>query len=179
MNLRSAAAKLFGLENDEVLIECLKGGVGEAGGAVEDCAAEEDHIEPLDERPAGKAVEDCLLMDASGVKVGVAQCGDERWVLQALVADDQLGLHGGVEIVLLDPTSDAFGEWEVIERIAQLSDGAVDLEDLVDGAGVAGALGTDEANVEGRDLGVLEPGVEEEVAAAHTKRCGLIRGSKS
>ena len=67
----------------------------------------------------------------------------------------------------------------MIERIAELGDGAVDLEDLVDGPGVAGAFGTDETDVEGRDLGVLEPGVEEEVAAAYAKCCGLTGGRKS
>ena len=81
--------------------------------------------------------------------------------------------------MLLDPASDAFGEREVIERIAELGNGTIDLEDLVDGAGVAGAFGTDEADVVGRDLGVLEPGVEEEVAAAHAKCCGLTGGCKS
>ena len=67
--------------------------------------------------------------------------------------------------MLLDPASDAFGEWEVVERVAEFGDWAVDLEDLVDGAGVADALGADEADVEGRYLRVLEPGVEEEVPA--------------
>ncbi len=149
MSLCSAAAKLFGLEDDEVLVEGLQGGVGEAGGAVEDGAAEEDHVEPLEERTAGEAVEDGLLVEAAGVEVRVAEGGDERGVLQALAADDQLGFHGGVEVVLLDPAGDAFGEGEVIEGIAEFGDGAVDLEDLVDGAGVAGALGADETDVEG------------------------------
>ena len=94
MSLYSAATKLFGLEDDEVLVEGLQGGVGEAGGAVEDRAAKEDHVEPLDERAAGKAVEDGLLMEAAGVEVRVAKGCNERWILQALVADDQLGLHG-------------------------------------------------------------------------------------
>jgi hypothetical protein len=81
--------------------------------------------------------------------------------------------------VLLDPASDAFREREVIERIAEFGNRAIDLEDLVDGAGVAGAFGTDEADVEGRDLGVLEPCVEEEVAAAHAECCGLTGSRKS
>jgi hypothetical protein len=93
VSLCSAAAKLFGLEDDEVLVEGLQGGVSEPGGAVEDCSAKKDHVEPLDERAAGKAVEDGLLVEAAGVEVGVAECGDERWVLKALIADDQLGLH--------------------------------------------------------------------------------------
>jgi len=66
----------------------------------------------------------------------------------------------------------------VIERIAELGDGAVDLEDLVDGPGVAGAFGTDETDVEGRDLGVLEPGVEEKVTTTYAKCCGLVGGRK-
>ena len=94
MSLCSAATKLFGLEDDEVFVESLKGSVGEAGGAVEDGAAKEDHVEPLDERPAGKTIEDGLLVESARVKVGSAEGCDERWVLQALVADDQLGLHG-------------------------------------------------------------------------------------
>jgi len=94
VSLCSATAKLLGLEDDEVLVEGLQGGVGEAGGTVEDRAAKEDHVEPLDERTAGKAVEDGLLVAATGVEVRVAEGCDERWVLQALVADDQLGFHG-------------------------------------------------------------------------------------
>jgi len=54
----------------------------------------------------------------------------------------------------------------VVERVAETADGAVDLEDFVDGASVVGAFGADETDVEGRDLGVLEPGAEEMVAAA-------------
>jgi hypothetical protein len=54
----------------------------------------------------------------------------------------------------------------MVEGIAEVADEAVDLEDFVDGAGVVDAFRTDEANVEGRDLGVLEPGAEEMVAAA-------------
>ena len=81
--------------------------------------------------------------------------------------------------MLLDPARDPFGEGIVVERVAEFGDGAIDLEDLVDGAGVAGAFGTDEADVEGRDLGVLEPGIEEEVAAADAKCCCLTGGRKS
>jgi hypothetical protein len=67
--------------------------------------------------------------------------------------------------VLLDPLGDAFGEGEVVERIAEAADDAFDLEDFVDGAGVVDAFGADEADVEGRDLGVLEPGAEEMVSS--------------
>ena len=76
MSLRSAAAKLFSLEDDEVLVEGLQGGIGEAGGAVEDGAAEEDHVHPLEEWASWEAVEDGLLVEAAGVEVGVAECGD-------------------------------------------------------------------------------------------------------
>jgi hypothetical protein len=69
-------------------------------------------------------------------------------------------------VVLLYPAGDAFGEGVVVERVTELGYGAVDLEDLVDGTGVARAFGADQADIEGRDLGILEPGVEEEVAAA-------------
>ena len=51
----------------------------------------------------------------------------------------------------------------------EVGDRAGELEMLVDGAGVAGALGADEAEIKGRELGVFEPGVEEEVAAAEAK----------
>ncbi len=67
--------------------------------------------------------------------------------------------------MLLDPAGDALGEGVMVERVAEFGDWAIDFEDLVDGAGVAGALGADEADVEGGYLCVLEPGVEEEVAA--------------
>ena len=42
MNLCAAATKLSGLEDDEVFVEGLQGGVRDASGAVEDGAAEED-----------------------------------------------------------------------------------------------------------------------------------------
>ena len=72
----SAAAELSGLEDDEVLVEGLQGGVRDASGAVEDGAAEEDHVQPLEEGASGEAVEDGLLVEASGVEVGVAEGGD-------------------------------------------------------------------------------------------------------
>ena len=144
-----AGAKLFGLEDDEVLVKGLESSVGEACGTVENSSAEEDHIEPLEERATGEAVEDGLLVEAARVEVGVAQGGDERWILQALIADDELGLHGGVEVVLLDPAGDAFGEGVVIERVAEFGYGAVDFENFIDSSGVAGVLGAYEADVEG------------------------------
>ena len=64
----------------------------------------------------------------------------------------------------------------MVERVEQLGDRAVDLEDLVDGAGVAGALGADQADVVGRDLRVLQPGAEEEIAAAQAKAGGIGGG---
>jgi hypothetical protein len=72
----SAAAELSGLEDDEVLVEGLQGGVRDASGAVEDGAAEEDHVHPLEEWASWEAVEDGLLVEAAGVEVGVAECGD-------------------------------------------------------------------------------------------------------
>ena len=72
MRLRSAASKLFGLEDDEVLIEGLQGGVGETGGAVENSSANEHHVSPLDSGAAWKAVEDGLLVETAGVEVWVA-----------------------------------------------------------------------------------------------------------
>ena len=61
--------------------------------------------------------------------------------MQALLAVDELGFHGGVLVVLGDPVGDALGERVVIERMGEVCDGAFDLDDFVDGAGVAGALG--------------------------------------
>ena len=81
MSLCSAAAKLLGLEDDEVLVEGLQGGVGETGGAVEDRTAKEDHVEPFDERSAGKAIEDGLLVEAAGVEVRAAERCNQRRVL--------------------------------------------------------------------------------------------------
>jgi len=94
------------------------------------------------------------------VEVGVAESSDDGWILQALIADDELSFHGGVEVVLFDPAGDAFGKRVVVERVAEFGYWSVYLEDFIDGAGVACALGTDETDVEGRDLGVFEPGVE-------------------
>ncbi len=54
----------------------------------------------------------------------------------------------------------------MIQGLLQVRDCAVDLEDFVDTAGVAGARGADQADVEGAELRVPKPGVEEEVAAA-------------
>ena len=66
----------------------------------------------------------------------------------------------------------------MIEGIAEAGGGAVDFEDFVDGAGVVGAVGADEADVIGRDLGVLKPGVEEEVATADAKGGDFIGGGE-
>src|SRR2546423_15572249 len=71
----AAAAEFFGFEDDEVFVEGLQGGVGEAGCAVEDGAAAQDHVEPLEERAAGKAIEDGFLVEAAGVEVGGAEGG--------------------------------------------------------------------------------------------------------
>jgi len=71
----SAAAEFLRLDDDEVLVEGLQGGVGEAGYAIKDCATDPDHVEPLEERAGGKAIEDGLLVEAAGVEVGVAEGG--------------------------------------------------------------------------------------------------------
>src|SRR5260370_39247388 len=89
----ATAAEFLSLEDDEVFVEGLQGGVGEAGRAVEDRAAAQDHVEPLEERAAGKAIEDGLLVEAAGGEVGVAEGGEQRTVVQALAADEQLGFH--------------------------------------------------------------------------------------
>ena len=54
-----------------------------------------------------EAVEDCLLVEAAGVEVGVAESCDEGGGLEALVVRDQLGFHGGVDVVFVDPVGDA------------------------------------------------------------------------
>ena len=43
--------------------------------------------------------------------------------------------------MLGDPVGDALGEGEVVEGLAEVGDGAVEFEDFVDGAGIAGARG--------------------------------------
>ena len=106
----AAVAEFLVLKGDEVFVEGLQGGVGEAGGAVQDGTAEEDHVEPLQKRAAGKAVEDGLLMESASVEVRVAESGYQGWILQSLIAGDELGLHGGVEVVLLDPRHGIGGE---------------------------------------------------------------------
>ena len=130
------------------------------------------------EGAGGKAVEDRFLVEAAGVEVWIAEGSEERGVLQALVADDELGLHGGVLVVLFYPAGDAFGEGEVIEWVAEIGDGAIDLDDFVDRAGVAGAFRADEADVERRELSVPEPRAEEEVAAAKAEAGDLVGSSE-
>jgi len=96
----------------------LESRVGKTCGTVQDGSAEEDHVEPLEDGASGETVEDGLLVEAAGVEVGIAQSSAERGTLQALIADDKLGFHGGVLVVLGDPVGYAFGKWVVVERIA-------------------------------------------------------------
>ncbi len=67
--------------------------------------------------------------------------------------------------MLGDPVGEALGEGEVVERGGESGDFAGDFDDFVDIAGVAGLTDAPEADVEGRQLGVLEPGAPKEVAA--------------
>lgn len=106
--LLAAALEFAGFDDDEVLVDRLEGGAGEAWAAVEDGSAEEDQVEPLDDGAAGKAIEDGLLVDAAGVKVGVAEGGPEGWGLQDLLAVNDLGFERGVAVVLVEPVGDAF-----------------------------------------------------------------------
>lgn len=114
----SSPAEFFRFEDDEVLVDGLQGGVGHAGGAVEDGPAGEDHVKPLEQRAAGEAVEEGFLVEAAGVEVWAGQSGLQGGILQSPIANDQLGFHSGVEVVLCDPVSDALGEGKVIERVA-------------------------------------------------------------
>ena len=171
-------AQFAGLEDDEVLVDGLQEGVGEAGVSVEDGSAEEEHVEELDEGAGGELVEEGLLVEAAGMEVRVAEGGAEAGVGEALLRVDERGFHGAVTVVLFDPVGDALGEGEVVERLVEGVDGAGDFQDFVDGAGVADALRADETDVEGAELGMLQPGVEEEVPAAETeggdgRGCGL------
>jgi hypothetical protein len=61
------------------------------------------------------------------VEVGIAKGGLPGGILKSLLAVDEFGFHDGVEIVLGDPVRDALGKWEVIEGIAEVGDGALDL----------------------------------------------------
>ena len=70
--LGTTTTKLLCFQDDEVFVERLQGGVGEAGCAIEDSAAEEHHVEPLDEGAAGQLIEERLLVEAAGVEVGIA-----------------------------------------------------------------------------------------------------------
>ena len=95
-----------GLEDDEVLVDGLEGGVGEARGAVVERAAVEDEVEPLVEGAGGKAVEEGFLVEAAVVEVGVGEGSAEAGVGEGLAAVDEFGLEGGVEIVPGDPVGD-------------------------------------------------------------------------
>jgi len=143
------ALKVLRLQHDEVLVKRLEGGIGKACGAVEYSSAKEHHIEEFYERAAGEAVEEGFLVEAALVEVfgGEGRC--EGGILQALLVVDEFGFHGGVLVVLGDPVGDALGEGVVIEGMGEVGDGAFDLDDFVDGAGVSGAFGADETDVEG------------------------------
>jgi len=102
------SGEFSGLEDDEVLVDGLEGGVGEAGGAVEQGAAEEDEVEPLHEGAGGQTVEEGLLVEASVVEVRVGEGGAEGWVGEGLAIVDELGFEGGVQVVFVNPVGDAF-----------------------------------------------------------------------
>ena len=76
--------------------------------------------------------------------------------------------------MLRHPARDSFGEREVVERVHQLRDRPVDLQHLVDGARVPCPRRPHHPDVERSELCMLQPGAEEEVAAAQAKR-GSIR----
>src|SRR6266567_4389722 len=93
----SAALEFPGLEDDEVLVKRLQGGVGEAGGAVEDGSADEHHVETLDDGAAGEAVEDGLLVEAADVEggdLGVLEPGVEEEVAAAKAEATDSGWGG-------------------------------------------------------------------------------------
>ena len=63
------ALEILSLQHDEVLVKGLEGGVGEAGGAVEDGSADKQHVEPLDERAGRETVEEGFLVEATLVEI--------------------------------------------------------------------------------------------------------------
>ena len=57
-------------------------------------------------------------------KSGLRRAVFRGWTLKALLLVDQLGFHGAVTVVLVDPVGEAFGKWKVVERVAEVGDGA-------------------------------------------------------
>jgi hypothetical protein len=171
----STALELFGFKDDEVFVDGLQGGVGEAGGAVEEAAFDDVEKDEFDERAAWEAVEEFLLVEAALVKIFHRERGTEMGedasggCVGLPVGEDLLGLKGGVLVVAVEPVAVALAEGVVIEIAGDAADGAVGDGDGVDEALVAQVGGKKEAQVEGRGLDVFEPGAVEEVAALYAE----------
>ena len=81
--------------------------------------------------------------------------------------------------MLGDPVRNPLGKGIVVERVAEVSYEAIDLEDFVDGSSVVAVFRPNQADVEGRDLSVFEPGAEEEVPTAEFEAGDFVRSSES
>ena len=147
----------------------MQQGVTETGAAIEEAALEPIKQQELQHGASRQTIEERLLVQAALVKVPRGQGDSQRGMLQSLAAVDQLRFQGGVTIMAIDPVRDALRKRVVIERTGKLGNVAVDLDHLINRAGVTGAFRTHQADIEGRDLRVPEPGVEQEVAAAKAK----------
>ena len=96
-------------------------------------------------------------------------------LLQPLLAEDQLGLHRRVGVVLRHPGRYSLREREVVERMHQFRDRPIDLQHLIDRARVPCPLRPHQADVERRELRVLQPCAEEIVAPPQAES-NRIRG---
>ena len=68
-------AEFAGFEDDEVLVDGLEEGVGDAGAAVEEGATEEEHVGECEDGAGGELVEEGFLVEAAGGEGGVGGGG--------------------------------------------------------------------------------------------------------
>lgn len=105
-------------------------------------------------------------MKAAAVEVALEKRGGqaERF-LDGAVLEDLLRFEGAVGVVAGDPVTEALGEGVVIERILQITHGAIHHSDGINQAFVVHELGPEEADVPGRGLHVAQLPALEVVAA--------------
>src|ERR1700677_5097800 len=72
---------------------------------------------------------------------------------------------------------DALGKCEVIERRMQFQNLAIDFDHFVDVPSVPGVPNTEQANIVGSQLRMLQPGAPEEVAATDAEAADTWRSS--
>jgi hypothetical protein len=165
---------LSGFEDDHVFIKRLEQGVGESCLSVEKASAQEVEQQKLDDGTSRDAVEELLLVEAALVEVWGEEClAEAEGTMSGAIFEDLEGFEGAVGVVAVEPVADSFAEREVVKVTGELADRAVRNGDGIDETLVAHLFGTEEPEVKGRGLDVLEPCVEKEVAAANAEGNGV------